>query len=332
MPLQRHMMLAALFLIGTSPALTAEIKDCDPTLVVETAKSNFADSEKVAASRLITKDNYDNFKTEASGKALVDEVPVGGSFSDFRSHREKQLSSSSDSRDSAVLRGELRTWLSIEGVKAYEQCLETVEKSSIGFHAWISNPNKDSLTLHMLWNMGTLTDVGTLTDAYFSGVTQAPPVPRTWVPNATQGFPLTRTAADFKFVANMNGMTTEVFLPAYRPPPIQPEPLSMAFLQGVWCANGRQFVQFSSVSLKAAQVDGMGGLGGFPQRGQAEISREGDSWTMTTKLGGIGLASGWHRTSDTAIVLDYFEEPVGLGAAAHATRSSKTNTALKRCS
>jgi hypothetical protein len=196
--------LSVAFSQGTSQA---SIDACDATLVAATVHVSESSHRDWRISYLITKENYDEVKRAFGFNAVIDDVPLGATFDDFRANRGRTSLQYGESLTTDEARTVARTGLDEKSASAYKACLQTRVWLSNGIHAAIISETANDLVLDFVYKVPG--------GAAFATISWDPPQVggqkiKTTVANAGERrVVLIRPKSTMSLVGNFNGYSTE---------------------------------------------------------------------------------------------------------------------------
>lgn len=134
--------------VGSESTAQNNTSKCDSVLVRNTIAFNEYSKEKLALYKLVTKENYEEAKTSASGSYTGGNGIFGADYSEFRANRQKLYDEMHYDRNTEAARSLATSTVSIQAIDAWKAC---AIKENSGLYAYVKDISDYSATAYVGW-------------------------------------------------------------------------------------------------------------------------------------------------------------------------------------
>jgi len=152
-----HFLLAGLALCITAiPCATAQdISQCNASLYKSTEYVRDNEAARLSWAYTMSRNSFDEVKHDVQSGVTVPikGIPVSGNldYSDFHSSAERDFKQANSDYSFDRARAYLKSYLSSESASSYAKCLDTVTRSLVGVHAWVTEQTSNSVLIKIRW-------------------------------------------------------------------------------------------------------------------------------------------------------------------------------------
>lgn len=152
-PYNRGGFVALLLIAFVSPASTwaANVSQCDNALVKESFSATSSVNTDFRLAELVSKETYDNLKSEFKGTTAIYGVPVGADYGEYKSNAQKMTSLTNSSLTEDVAHNVAWRGVDPNAVDGYKACLWAATASQEGLHLLARNATEDQVTVLVRW-------------------------------------------------------------------------------------------------------------------------------------------------------------------------------------